>query len=134
MKKIAIVGSGIGGSGIGALLSTEKKYDIVVLEKSNLIGGRCASYKRTDKQGREWIFDVGCHTFSTCDKGPLGEILRRCGKENAVKWIYTPITTNLMGVVTSPGAKKKTARTHGPQKEKPEKKIKKNKSSAGVWQ
>ncbi len=98
MKKIVIVGSGIGGSGIGALLSTEKKHDILVLEKSHLIGGRCAAYKVKDKKGREWTFDVGCHIISTCGKGPLGEILKSCGEENMVQWVYTIPKANTMGV------------------------------------
>jgi len=119
MKKIIIIGSGIGGSGIGALIANKKEHEILLLEKSNLIGGRCASYKRKDDKGREWVFDVGCHIFSTCDKGPLGEILRRCGKPNAVKWIYTRPEVNMMGAEVT---KRKRLRKRRRETEKPEEK------------
>lgn len=116
MTKILIIGSGIGGSGVGALISKNKKQEITLLEKSNLIGGRCASYKRIDRKGREWIFDIGCHIFSTCDKGPLGEILRQCGKENEIKWIYTAPKVNMMGVEVT-GRKRKRRSRQKPDEE-----------------
>ncbi len=89
MKKIIIIGSGIGGSGIGALISKETNHRVSLFEKNKIIGGRCASYKKKDDEGRDWIFDIGCHIISTCDKGPLGEILNRCGKGETIKWSYT---------------------------------------------
>ena len=117
---IVIIGSGIGGSGIGALISREKKHQITVLEQSNLIGGRCASYKRVDGKGREWTFDVGCHIFSTCDKGPLGEILERCGKPDAVKWVYTRPEVNMMGaqVTKRKRTRRRQRETQDPQEKK----------------
>ncbi|MHA1292634.1 MAG: phytoene desaturase family protein [Promethearchaeota archaeon] len=101
MKKIIIIGSGIGGSGIGALISKERSHQIILFEKNDIIGGRCGSYKKIDDLGREWIFDIGCHIISTCDKGPLGEILNRCGKKDSVKWSYTKNPgprVNIMGM------------------------------------
>ncbi len=89
MKKITIVGSGIGGSGIGALIAKETNHRVSLFEKNTIIGGRCGSYEKTDALGRKWKLDVGCHIISTCDKGPLGEILKRCGKDQKVKWSYT---------------------------------------------
>jgi len=119
--KIVIIGSGIGGSGIGALISSEKKHNITLLEQSNLIGGRCASYKKLDDKGREWTFDVGCHIFSTCDKGPLGEILERCGRSDAVKWIYTRPEVNMMGAQVT--RRKRTRRRRREIQEPEEKKM-----------
>ena len=119
--KVVIIGSGIGGSGIGALLSSDKKHDITLLEQSNLIGGRCASYKRVDEKGRAWIFDVGCHIFSNCDKGPLGEILNRCGRSDAVKWIYTRPEINMMGAVVT--KRRRTRRRKQEQDKIKEKKL-----------
>ncbi|MHA1312377.1 MAG: phytoene desaturase family protein [Candidatus Helarchaeota archaeon] len=87
MVKIIIIGSGIGGSGIGALIAKETSHEITLFEQNELLGGRCASYKKKDDQGRTWIFDIGCHIFSTCDKGPLGNILDRVGK--SLQWSYT---------------------------------------------
>jgi len=101
-SKIIIVGSGIGGSGIGALLTASTKANIQLFERDKILGGRCASYEKIDMQGRQWRFDIGCHIFSTCDKGPLGEILQRCGK--TLKWSYTQNPgprVNVMGIELS---------------------------------
>ncbi len=99
--KILIIGSGIGGSGIGALIANETSHQVILFEKNKIIGGRCASYEKKDSEGRNWIFDVGCHIFSTSDKGPLGDILNRCGKGDKVKWSYTQNPgprVNIMGM------------------------------------
>lgn len=85
--KIIIIGSGIGGSGIGALLSKEAKSEILLFEQNTILGGRCASYNKTDDQGRPWRMDIGCHIISNCEKGPLGEILNRCDQN--VEWSHT---------------------------------------------
>ncbi|MBD3229969.1 MAG: NAD(P)-binding protein [Candidatus Lokiarchaeota archaeon] len=101
MKKIIIVGSGIGGSGIGSLLAKNKKVDITVFEQNKIIGGRCGSYIKKDDQGRDWKFDVGCHIISNCDKGPLGTILTKIGKDKDFHWSYTKNPgprVNIMGM------------------------------------
>ncbi len=100
--KIIIIGSGIGGAGIGALISKEPPHQVYLFERDSILGGRCASYERIDEKGRPWKFDVGCHIFSTCDKGPLGEIVSRCGK--TIKWSYTQNPgprVNVMGMELS---------------------------------
>ena len=121
LKNIIIVGSGIGGSGIGALITKETPHQIYCFEQNKIIGGRCGSYKRIDDKNREWIFDVGCHIFSTCDKGPLGEILTRVGKE--LKWSYTQNPgprVNVMGRELSGLTKnKKRQKTEVKKKKKP---------------
>lgn len=101
MVRIVIIGSGIGGSGIGSLIAKETPHQVVLFEKNKIIGGRCGSYEKKDQKGRTWKFDVGCHIISTCDKGPLGEILKRCGKEDQIKWSYTKNPgprVNIMGM------------------------------------
>ncbi|NVM56249.1 MAG: NAD(P)/FAD-dependent oxidoreductase [Candidatus Helarchaeota archaeon] len=106
--KIVIIGSGIGGSGIGALLAVSTNADIALFEKNTILGGRCASYDKKDDQGRSWKFDIGCHIFSTCNRGPLGEILHRCGK--SLKWSYTRNPgprVNVMGIELSSVTKTK---------------------------
>jgi phytoene dehydrogenase-like protein len=111
-SKIIIVGSGIGGSGIGALLAASTYADIQLFERDKILGGRCASYEKKDEQGRPWKFDIGCHIFSTCDKGPLGEILQRCGK--TLKWSYTQNPgprVNVMGMELSNITKIKTRKS-----------------------
>ena len=82
-KKVAVVGTGIAGSGIAALLAHSGDYEIDLYEKNKLIGGRFASY---DREG--FRLDVGCHMIGNCDKGPMGEILKIVNQPDAVKWQY----------------------------------------------
>ena len=122
MKKIIIIGTGIGGSGVGALIAKESPHEVKIFEKNDIIGGRCASYFKTDSDSREWLFDVGCHIFSTCDKGPLGEILQRCGKR--LEWSYTKNPgprVSIMGIELS-GITKSKRRKKKSSKKKKEKK------------
>ncbi len=112
MSKIIIIGSGIGGSGVGSLISKETNHQVTLYEQSKLIGGRCASYIKKDDQGRDWKFDVGCHIFSTGEKGPLSEILNRINKP--IKWSLTKNPGPriiMMGMDMSKGVSKKSKKT-----------------------
>ena len=80
-KRAAVVGSGIAGSGIAALLAHSGKYEVDLYEKNGLIGGRFASYV---KQG--FRLDIGCHMIANCEKGTLGEILEIVGQPEAIRW------------------------------------------------
>lgn len=82
-KKVIVIGSGIGGSGIAALLQHTGEFDVTLFEKNNLIGGRFSSYT---KDG--FRLDIGCHLVANCDKGTLGEILNIVEKPDAVTWHY----------------------------------------------
>ncbi|MFX1337909.1 MAG: phytoene desaturase family protein [Promethearchaeota archaeon] len=82
-KKVLIIGSGIGGSGIGALLINTGKYDIELFEKNSLIGGRFSTY---EKNG--WKLDIGCHLVANCENGSIGWILNEIGSSNEVQWSY----------------------------------------------
>jgi prolycopene isomerase len=82
-KKVAVVGSGVAGSGIAALLAHSGDYEVDLYEKNKLIGGRFASY---DREG--FRLDIGCHMIGSCDKGPMGEILKMMGQPDAVRWQY----------------------------------------------
>ena len=83
-KSVIVIGSGIGGSAIGAMLS-HRGYHVTVLERLNFIGGRCCTAQREG-----FAVDLGVHTFSQSGAGPLGEVLRQCGRsEDAVQWSYT---------------------------------------------
>jgi hypothetical protein len=64
---VIVIGSGVGGSAVGALLANTGKYRVTLIEKSGLIGGRFASY---DKDG--FRLDVGCHMLANCDRGLFG--------------------------------------------------------------
>ncbi len=75
-----VVGTGIGGAAMAALLAGRGKK-VGVLERNPFVGGRCASY---EKEG--FVVDVFVHMFGRCEKGPFGEILRRAGKPEAIRW------------------------------------------------
>ncbi|MEN6508420.1 MAG: FAD-dependent oxidoreductase [Smithella sp.] len=108
MKNVLVIGSGIGGSGIGALIAANSKNRVIIVEQNPWLGGRCGSYTKEDAMGREWVCDVGTHIFGNCDKGSLGEILTKIGKENAVEWAYCKNPgprINFMGQVMSFGLK-----------------------------
>ncbi|MFZ2950383.1 MAG: NAD(P)-binding protein, partial [Desulfuromonadaceae bacterium] len=75
-----IIGSGIGGSGIGALLS-HAGWKVLLLEKNKLLGGRCISY---DREG--CTMDLGWHFYCLGEKGPLQEICNRVGMSDGIPW------------------------------------------------
>lgn len=99
-----IVGGGIGGTAVGAMLASAGQK-VFLADKNNIIGGRCASYERDG-----FIIDVGVHLFGLGDKGPLGEVCRRAGEPDAIQWVLarnprvaihfrgvtTPMTRDLM--------------------------------------
>jgi phytoene desaturase len=80
-KRAAVIGSGIAGSGIAALLAHSGEYEVDLFEKNGIIGGRFASYER---QG--FRLDVGCHMIANCENGTMGEILKILGRPEAVRW------------------------------------------------
>ena len=84
-----IIGSGIGGLAIGAILVGRRRGDkVLILEKNNGVGGRLFSYERDG-----FKLDVGAHVLSRSDKGPLGEILRLVGKQDSIAFTYVrPLT------------------------------------------
>lgn len=74
-KKIIVVGTGIGGSGISALL-TKEGADVLVLERNAFPGGKAASFEREG-----FVYDSGVHWLARGERGPLGEIAREVGVE-----------------------------------------------------
>ena len=83
VRNVIVIGSGIGGSAIAALLS-QRGFHVTVLERLGFVGGRCCSREREG-----FVLDLGVHTFSQAGAGPLGEVLRKCGRDNAIEWSYT---------------------------------------------
>lgn len=75
-----IVGSGIGGAGIAALLAHDG-WKVLVLEKSALFGGRCVSYERDG-----YLLDLGWHFYCLGRLGPLQDICNRIGMPDIIKW------------------------------------------------
>lgn len=76
-----IIGGGIGGTALGALLASAGQ-NVELYEKNSIIGGRCTSY---EKDG--FIVDLGVHLFGLSEKGPLGDVLTRSGKPDAIEWV-----------------------------------------------
>lgn len=75
-----VIGSGIGGGGIGTLLS-HAGWKVLVLERNKLIGGRCISYDRSG-----CTMDLGWHFYCLGKVGPLQEILNRVGLPDSIPW------------------------------------------------
>ena len=77
---VLVLGTGIGGAALGALLA-HRGLTVTLLERNPFVGGRCVSYQ---KEG--FTIDVFVHMFGRCEKGPYGEILRRVGKPDGIRW------------------------------------------------
>ncbi len=78
--KTVVIGSGVGGAGVAALLAA-RGHRVTLLEKNAFLGGKCASF---EKDG--YIVDAGVHMFSMGGLGPLGEVARKAGGEQ--DWVY----------------------------------------------
>jgi len=76
-----IIGTGVGGAAIGALLG-HAGWKTLILDKNPIVGGRCTSY---EKDG--FTVDLGVHLFGLGDRGPLGEVCRRAGLPGAIDWV-----------------------------------------------
>ena len=76
-----IIGTGIGGTAVGALLA-HAGWKILILDKNPIVGGRCTSY---EKDG--FIVDLGVHLFGLGDRGALGDICRRINLPHAIQWV-----------------------------------------------
>lgn len=74
-KKVIVIGTGIGGSGVSALLAKEGA-DVLVLERNAFPGGKAASFEREG-----FIYDSGVHWLARGEKGPLGEIAAEVGAD-----------------------------------------------------
>jgi len=76
-----VVGTGIGGAAVGALLAYAG-WKVLILDKNKIVGGRCTSYEY-----KGFTVDLGNHLFSMGDKGPLGDICRQVKMPDAVDWV-----------------------------------------------
>ncbi|MBM3708747.1 MAG: NAD(P)/FAD-dependent oxidoreductase, partial [Actinobacteria bacterium] len=71
--RAVVIGSGIGGAGVAALLA-KKGLEVTVLERNSYPGGKGASF---EKEG--FVYDTGVHAIGSGEKGPLGDINRLVG-------------------------------------------------------
>src|SRR5450432_3640983 len=81
--RAVVIGSGIGGSA-AAMLLAHAGIPTTLVEKNRRVGGSCSGY---DKSG--FHIDIGTHMFCRGAKGPLGEVLRRTGREGAIEFRRT---------------------------------------------
>ncbi|MBU2490471.1 MAG: NAD(P)/FAD-dependent oxidoreductase [Proteobacteria bacterium] len=73
MKRAVIIGTGVGGAAMAALL-TVKGYEVTVLERNEYAGGRAAGYERDG-----FVCDMGVHYSGQGENGPHGEVARKVG-------------------------------------------------------
>src|SRR5262245_58110722 len=78
-ERAVVIGSGIGGSA-AALLLAHAGIKTTLVEKNRRVGGSCSGY---DKQG--FHVDIGTHMFCRGPAGPLGDVLRRVGKDGEIR-------------------------------------------------
>lgn len=79
---VIIVGAGIAGLGVGAILAKEGKQKVVVLDRFPRPGGRMMSYDTHPAEG--WRVDVGLHLVELGEEGACTGLNRRVGK--TVAW------------------------------------------------
>lgn len=75
-----VIGAGVGGLASALLLANSGKK-VALFEKRLQPGGRIGSSKRDD-----FTVDFGVHLISRGEKGPLIQLLDRCGVENDIEF------------------------------------------------
>ena len=75
-----VIGSGIGGGAIGALLA-HAGWNVLLLERNKHVGGRCISYERNGV-----MMDLGWHFYCLGKVGPLQEVCNRVDMPDAIPW------------------------------------------------
>ena len=75
-----VLGAGIGGLA-AALLLAESGKKVALFEKRPIPGGRLGSSKRGD-----FTVDYGVHLISRGEKGPLIQLLERCGVDHGIEF------------------------------------------------
>ena len=78
-KKVVVIGAGVGGLALGALLA-QKGADVVVLESRDEVGGRCSAFERDG-----FLCDFGVHMFSRGRSGPHGMVTGRTS--GGLRWV-----------------------------------------------
>ncbi len=81
--RVIVIGSGMGGTA-ATLALAHAGIPVTLLEKNRRLGGSCAGY---EKQG--FSIDVGTHMFCRGARGPLGDVLRRVGRDGAIDFRRT---------------------------------------------
>ena len=79
MHDVIVVGGGIGGCGVAALLA-RKGLDVVLIEKNKTVGGKCTSIDRDGFRIPTYI-----HMMARADRGPCAELAREIGE--LLEWV-----------------------------------------------
>lgn len=79
---VIVVGAGIAGLGVGAILAKEGKQKVLVLDRFPKAGGRTMSYD--GYPGKGWRVDIGLHLVELGEKASVTELNERVGKK--VEW------------------------------------------------
>lgn len=85
MKKITIIGGGLGGLTVGALLN-KRGFSVTLLEQHNIVGGCATTFKRGD-----FTCEVGLHEMDGLNEADLKvEIFKELGIFERVEFIKIP--------------------------------------------
>jgi phytoene dehydrogenase-like protein len=79
---VIVIGAGIAGLGVAAILAKEKGAKVLVLDRFPLVGGRMMSYNGFPDKG--WRIDIGLHMVELGEKASCTELNTRVGKK--VEW------------------------------------------------
>jgi len=79
---VIVVGAGIAGLGVGAILTREAGLRVLVLDRYEAIGGRLMCFGEKPAVG--WKVDVGLHMIELGEKGSCTELNERVGQK--VDW------------------------------------------------
>jgi prolycopene isomerase len=79
---VIVVGAGIAGLGVAAILAKEGNQKVLVLDRFPMIGGRMMSYE--GYPGKGWRTDIGLHFVELGEKASCTELNARVGKN--VEW------------------------------------------------
>jgi len=77
-----VVGAGIAGLGVAAILSKEAHQKVLVVDRFPKSGGRLMSYEGYPDKG--WTVDIGLHLIELGEKSSCTELNRRVGKK--IEW------------------------------------------------
>jgi phytoene dehydrogenase-like protein len=72
---VIVVGAGIAGLGVAALLS-KKGWTVLLLEKESILGGRSTSF-----EFKGYLVDIGLHAIASLSSSGIGQLLTETGAE-----------------------------------------------------
>jgi prolycopene isomerase len=78
-RKVVVIGSGVGGAGISALLQ-RAGFDVLLLERNAFPGGKASTFEQDG-----FFYDTGVHYNAQGPKGPLAVLSQRV--QGDLQWI-----------------------------------------------